>query len=74
MLIAGVLCVCAAVVMAVLGLRSLARPVGTGTSALIGALGTVAAGSYQTARYALRRDEAAATCSGSCATCTLACH
>jgi hypothetical protein len=117
MLIAGVLCVCVAVVMAVLGLRSLARPVGTGTGTgtvglimrsvappqlagaimlaaggavalaapaatalpvicvcIVGALGTVAAGSYQTARYALRREEAAATCSGSCAACTLACH
>jgi hypothetical protein len=113
MLIAGVLCVSAAVIMAVLGLRSLARPVGTGTAGLImrsvappqlasaimlaaggavalaapvatalpvicvcvvGALGTVAAGSYQTARYALRREAASATCSGSCAACTLACH
>ena len=113
MLIAGVLCVCAAVVMAVLGLRSLVRPVGTGTVGLImrsvappqlagaimlaaggashwphprpphcrsicvcivGALGTVAAGSYQTARYALRHEEAAASCGGSCAACTLACH
>jgi hypothetical protein len=113
MLIAGVLCVCVGVAMAVLGLRSLARPAGTGTVGLImrsvappqlagaimlaaggavalaaptatalpvicvcivGALGTVAAGSYQTARYALRREEAATTCSGSCAACTLACH
>jgi hypothetical protein len=113
MLIAGVLCVCVAVVMAVLGLRSLARPVGTGTAGpimrsvappqlagaimlaaggavalaapaatalsvicvcVVGALGTVAAGSYQTARYALRREEAPATYSGSCAACTLACH
>ena len=113
MLIAGVLCVSAAVVMAVLGLRSLVRPVGTGTVGLImrsiappqlagaimlaaggavalaapaatalpvicvciaGAFGTVAAGSYQTARYALRHEEAAATCNGSCAACTLACH
>ena len=113
MLIAGVLCVGAAVVMAVLGLRSLVRPVGTGTAGVImrsvappqlagaimlaaggavalaapvatalpvicvcvaGALGTVAAGSYQTARYALRREEAEATCGGSCAACTLACH
>jgi hypothetical protein len=115
MLIAGVLCVCVAVAMAVLGLRSLARPVGTGTGTvglimrsvappqlagaimlaaggavalaapsatalpvicvcIVGALGTVAAGSYQSARYALRREEASATCSGSCAACTLACH
>jgi hypothetical protein len=113
MLIAGVLCVSAAVVMAVLGLRSLARPAGTGTVGLImrsvappqlagavmlaaggtvalaaptatafpvvcvciaGALGTVAAGSYQSARFALRHQEAATPCSGSCAACTLACH
>jgi hypothetical protein len=113
MLIAGVLCVSAAVVLAVLGLRSLVRPAGTGTVELImrsvappqlagaimlaaggavalaapaatalpvicvcivGALGTVAAGSYQTARYTLRHEEAATTCSGSCAACTLACH
>jgi hypothetical protein len=113
MLIAGVLCVSAAVLMAVLGLRSLVRPAGSGTTALImrsvappqlagaimlaaggtvalaapgakalpvicvciaGALGTVAAGSYQTARYALRHQEAAPTCSSSCASCTLACH
>ena len=93
MLIAGVLCVCAAGVLAVLGLRSLTRPAdGTaglvlravappqlaaatmlavaGTVAfaappataltvvcvcIVGAIGTVAAGSYQTARYALRQ-------------------
>ncbi|HEY1841911.1 MAG TPA: hypothetical protein VGG53_17135 [Mycobacterium sp.] len=113
MLIAGVLCVCAAMVMAVLGLRSLARPAGTGTAGLIlrsvappqlaaaimlaaggtvalaapvatalpvicvcaiGALGTLGAGSYQTARYALRHEDAAAGCGGTCAACTLACH
>jgi hypothetical protein len=114
MLIAGVLCVCAAGVLAVLGLRSLTRPAVTSTTALvmrsvappqlaaatmlavagavalaappataltvvcvciIGALGTVAAGSYQTARYALRQQEAsAAGCGQACAGCTLACH
>jgi hypothetical protein len=41
---------------------------------VIGALGTVAAGSYQTARYALRHEEASVSCGGSCAACTLACH
>ncbi len=66
MLIAGVLCVSAAVVMAVLG------PVIC--VCIAGAFGTVAAGSYQTACYALRHEEAAATCNGSCAACTLACH
>jgi hypothetical protein len=113
MLIAGVLCVCAAVAMAVLGLRSLVRPVAAGTVGLImrsvappqlaaaimlaaggtvamaapagtalpvicvcviGALGTVAAGSYQTARYALRHKESSGSCGGSCAGCTLACR
>ena len=114
MLIAGVLCVCAAVVLAVLGLRSLTRPAAAGTAALVmrsvappqlaaatmlavagavalaappataltvvcvcivGALGTIAAGSYQTARFALRQEEAAATgCGGACAGCSLACR
>jgi hypothetical protein len=112
MLIAGVLCVCVAGVLAVLGLRSLTRPAdgaaglvlravappqlaaatmlaAAGTVAfaappataltvcvcIVGALGTVAAGSYQTARYALRQEEAAAaSCVGGCAGCTLACH
>ncbi len=114
MLIAGVLCVCTAVVLAVLGMRSLTRPAVTGTAAavmksvappqlaaatmlavagavalaappasaltvvcvcVVGAIGTVAAGSYQTARFALRQEEApAASCGGACAACTLACH
>jgi hypothetical protein len=114
MLIAGVLCVCAAGVLAVLGLRSLSRPAATSTAGLVmrsvappqlaaatmlaaagvvalaappataitvacvcivGAIGTVAAGSYQTARFALRQQEAAAdSCGGACAGCTLACH
>jgi len=113
MLIAGVLCICTAVVLAVLGLRSLTRPA-AGTAAVVmksvappqlaaatmlavagavalaappasaltvvcvcvvGAIGTVAAGSYQTARFALRQEEAsAASCGGVCAGCTLACH
>ncbi len=113
MLIAGVLCVCVAALMAVLGLWSLARPAGTDTAALVmrsvappqlaaavmlaaggavalgaqhhtavpvvivciaGAIGTVAAGSWQTARFALRHEEAPAGCAGSCAACTLSCH
>jgi hypothetical protein len=115
MLIAGVLCVCAAIAMAVLGLRSLARPADTtgvvmrsvappqlaaavmlaagGAVALaapqdatlrvvgvclgvcvVGAVGTVAVGSWQTARYALRREAAAGNCGGNCAACTLACR
>ncbi|OBI44290.1 hypothetical protein A5707_03680 [Mycobacterium kyorinense] len=38
---------------------------------IVGALGTIVAGSWQSARYALRRDAAPAGCSGVCATCTL---
>ena len=117
MLIAGVWCVCAAGVLAALGLRSLLRPVATDTARLVmrsvappqlaaavmlgaggavalaaprntalqvigvclgvcvaGAVGTVAAGSWQSARYALRREAAATGCGGKCATCTLACR
>ncbi|WP_207547289.1 hypothetical protein, partial [Mycobacterium talmoniae] len=40
---------------------------------VLGALGTLAAGSWQGARYIARR-EAAAACTGSCASCTLSCH
>jgi hypothetical protein len=113
MLIAGVLCVCVAALMAVLGLRSLARPAGADPAALVmrsvappqlaaaimlaaggvvalgaqhgtglpvvivcilGAIGTVAAGSWQSARFALRHEEVAAACAGSCAACPLSCH
>ena len=114
MLIAGVLCVCTAGVLAVLGLRSLTRLAATSTAGpvmrsgappqlaaatmlaaagavalaappataltvvcvcIVGAIGTVAAGSYQTARFALRREEAATgSCGGVCAGCALACH
>jgi len=39
-----------------------------------GALGTLATGSWQSARYALRRETArSADCAGSCAGCTLSC-
>ena len=41
---------------------------------IAGAVGTVAVGSWQSARYALRREAAAATCGGACTTCTLACR
>jgi hypothetical protein len=117
MLIAGVVCVCAAVVMAARGLWLLSRPVPTdmagvamrtlappqlaaavmlaagGAVALaaphdtalpivgvcvgvciVGGVGTVAIGSWQSARYALRREAATARCGGACATCTLACR
>jgi hypothetical protein len=117
MLIAGVLCVCAAVVIAARGLWSLSRSVPADTAEVVmrtvtppqlaaavmlaaggivalaaprdtaltlvvvcvgvciaGALGTIAVGSWQSARYALRREAAAASCGGACATCTLACR
>jgi hypothetical protein len=113
MLIAGVLCLCAAVVSAAFGLRSLSRAhpadvnaqvlravaptqlaaavmlVAGGVVALaadartgllvvivcvLGAVGTVAAGSYQGVRFAVRKAEAPADCAGSCASCTLSCQ
>jgi hypothetical protein len=40
---------------------------------VVGAVGTVAAGCYQSAKVVAQR-EAAATCTGSCASCTLSCH
>ncbi|ORV18648.1 hypothetical protein [Mycobacterium celatum] len=107
MLIAGILCLGAAIACAVLGLRSLSRPgvvlrsvaptqlaaavilAAGGAVALagprpaavvlvgvcvLGALGTVAAGSWQSARYALRREATPAGCGGGCAACTLSCR
>jgi hypothetical protein len=113
MLIAGVLCVCAAVVMAARGLWSLSRTAAPDTTqvlmrtvappqlaaavmlaaggavaiaaprgaalpavgvCIVGAVGTVAVGSWQSARYALRREQTAADCGGACATCTLSCR
>ncbi len=42
---------------------------------VIGAVGTVAAGSWQGARFAVARAaEQPAECAGSCAACTLSCH
>ncbi|SRX92832.1 hypothetical protein MSP7336_01058 [Mycobacterium shimoidei] len=113
MLIAGVVCLCAALVSGVLGLRSLSRSgaaddpqwvtrsiaptqlaaavmltaggavalAGPHRAAVVlvgvcvaGAVGTVAVGSWQSARYALRREAAAAHCAGDCASCTLPCR
>lgn len=112
MLIAGVLCLCAALASAARGLWTLSRPANAdvtqqvlravaptqlaaavmlaagGVVALagsphtgllvvivcvLGAIGTVAAGSWQGARYAVR-SEATAGCGGSCASCTLSCR
>ena len=44
---------------------------------VLGAVGTVAAGSWRGARFALERSSARpqpAGCAGSCASCTLSCH
>lgn len=117
MLIAAVLCLCAAVATAAMGLRSTVRPraadpvqqilravvptqlaaavmlAAGGTVALVasrptgvlalvvcivGAIGTVAAGCYQSAKVVARREDVVAAqdaaCAGSCASCTLSCN
>ncbi|OBH56547.1 hypothetical protein [Mycobacterium sp. E2479] len=113
MLIAGVLCMCAAVASAGFGTWTLAHNRSFGATALalramaptqlaaavmlaaggavavaaapdtalvvlvvcvVGALGTLAAGSWQSARFVLRQEAAAPTCVGSCAGCIQSCH
>jgi hypothetical protein len=116
MLIAAVLCLCAAAVTAGLGLWLLSRPrsgdpirqvlrtvaptqlaaaamlAAGGSVALsarpqtgllvvvvcvVGAVGTVAAGCYQSAKAVARQEEvhaATAGCAGACASCTLSCN
>ena len=118
MLIAGVLCLCAALVSAAFGLWTLSRPAGVDVTqqvlravaptqlaaavmlaagglvalagsphtallvvvvCVLGAIGTVAAGSWQGARFAVRSTATGAgtgtaDCSGSCAACTLSCR
>lgn len=116
MLIAGVVCVCAAIASAAFGVWSLSHTPTTDATQLalrsmaptqfaaaimlaaggvvalaaspqtavvvvivciLGALGTLATGSVQSAKYALRRQVApaeSAGCTGSCAACTLSCH
>jgi hypothetical protein len=114
MVIAGVLCMCAAVASAGFGTWSLSRNQVVDTSALAlralaptqlaaavmlaaggvvalaasphtalvvvivcvaGALGTLAAGSWQSARFALHQEAtAAAGCAGGCGVCTQSCH
>ncbi|MCV7348126.1 hypothetical protein [Mycolicibacterium rhodesiae] len=67
----------AAVMLAAGGVVALAAPARTGLLVLIvcviGALGTIGAGSWQGARYAARREAQASGCAGSCASCTLSC-
>lgn len=113
MLIAAVLCLCAAVATAAVGLWSMARPLAgdpvrqvlravvptqlaaavmlaaggvvalvaprqTGVLALVvcvvGAVATVAAGCYQSAKVVAKREAVEASCAGSCASCTLSCR
>jgi hypothetical protein len=115
MLIAAVLCLCAAAVTAGLGLWLLSRPrsgdpvrqvlrtvaptqlaaaamlAAGGSVALsarpqtgllvvvvcvVGAVGTVAAGCYQSAKAVARQEahQAASGCAGACASCTLSCN
>jgi hypothetical protein len=67
----------AAVMLSAGGAVALAAPPHTGVLMLgvcvVGAVGTVAAGCYQNARI-VAQQEAAASCSGVCASCTLSCH
>jgi uncharacterized membrane protein YfcA len=69
----------AAVMLTAGGVVALASPPHTGWLVVIvcalGAIGTVAAGSWQGARFAVRQEAPApAECAGSCAACTLSCH
>ena len=66
----------AAAMLAAGGAVALAAPPHTGVLVLVvcavGAVGTVAAGCYQNARLVAQR-EAATSCPGGCASCTLSC-
>ncbi|ORW87682.1 hypothetical protein AWB92_00840 [Mycobacterium sp. IEC1808] len=68
----------AAVMFAAGGVVALAASPDTALVVLIicvaGALGTLATGSWQSARFALRSETTAADCAGSCAVCTQSCH
>ncbi|BBY03469.1 hypothetical protein [Mycobacterium seoulense] len=68
----------AAIMLAAGGVVTLAAPAHTAIVVLIvcvvGAFGTLAAGSWQSARFALRQEAAAPACAGTCAGCTQSCH
>lgn len=68
----------AAVMLAAGGVVVLAAPPQTAALVLVlcltGAVGTVAAGSWQGARFAAQRESAATACGGDCAACTLSCR
>lgn len=68
----------AAVMLAAGGVAVLVAPTSVGLLMLVmcvlGAVGTVAAGCYQTAKMVARRQAATApSCAGACASCTLSC-
>lgn len=68
----------AALMLAAGGITALAAPATTGLVVLVvcvlGALGTVGAGSWQGARYAARREATATGCAGSCTSCVRTCQ
>jgi hypothetical protein len=71
----------AAVMLTAGGVVALAAAPGTALVVVIvcvaGALGTLAAGSWQSARFAVHRDASnvePASCAGSCGACTQSCH
>lgn len=71
----------AAVMLAAGGVVALAAPPGTGVLAVVacfvGAVGTVAAGCWQSAKVVARSEASAAAeadCAGSCASCVLSCR
>jgi hypothetical protein len=69
----------AAVMLGAGGVVALAAPHQTGVLALVvcvvGAVGTVAAGCYQSAKAVARREAVgSSSCAGACASCTLSCH
>ena len=68
----------AAVMLTAGGVVALAASAHTALVVLIvcvaGALGTLATGSWQSARFALRQGAAAPSCAGNCAVCTQSCH
>lgn len=68
----------AAAMLAAGGVVALTAPQVTGVLALVvcavGAVGTVAAGCYQSAKVVAAREATVPGCAGSCASCTLSCH
>ncbi|OBF50535.1 hypothetical protein A5787_00450 [Mycobacterium sp. 852002-50816_SCH5313054-b] len=68
----------AAVMLAAGGTVALAASPNTALVVLIvcvaGAFGTLATGSWQSARFALSREAVPAGCAGSCGVCTQSCH